>query len=158
MSSGKRFEDLLVKDARDFINTMPPMVRKGASLRQVVDCMLVRPLSRTVYVIDVDGNLAGVVTSDTILKHVGYRVGVRGDGARAFIGLLRNALKDEAGQVMQAVRPVREGSTLKEALFVMLDHGITEVPVVDDDYKLLGELMGLELISAAKDLLPGPDP
>ena len=37
----------------------------------------------------------------------------------------------------------------------MLEGGLTDVPVVDDDYKLVGELVGLGLFEAIGDLSPG---
>lgn len=152
MFSGKPFSALKVADAHDLINSRPPTVQKGASLRKAIDALLAHPLSRAVYVIDAEGNLAGVVTVETLLKHVGYRAGVRENSAKAYIALLRDSLKDGVEQVMRKAKAVTEETPLKEVLFIMLDEHVNDVPVVDDSYKLVGELIGLEMITAAKDL------
>ena len=154
MLTGKRFEELRVADVHDSISKRPPTVQKSATVGDAIDAMLTNPLSRKVYVIDVEGNLVGVVTSETVLKLVGYRVGVRENSARAFLGLLRDTLKEGVEQVMQKAKAVKESSPLKEALYLMLENRLTDVPVVDDDHKLMGELISLELFEAVKDLFP----
>lgn len=152
MLSGKPFSSLKVADAHELINSKPPAVLKNATLREAIEALLANPLSRNVYVIDTEGNLAGAVTVETLLKHVGYRAGVRENSAKAFIALLRDSLKEQVEEVMKRTKPVTMDTPLKEALYIMLDEHMTDLPIVDQDYKLIGELIGLEMITAAKHL------
>lgn len=145
MLSGERLEQLRVGDFDQLIYKMPPAVQKSAILGQVIEVMLASPRSRKVYVIDVEGNLVGVVTSESIMKLVTHRAGMRENSAKPFVELIRQVLREGVEQAMEKPRPIKPSTPLMVALSLMHDHHLTEVPVVDDDYKLIGELVGLEL-------------
>jgi len=53
---------------------------------------------------------------------------------------------------MEKVRPVKRVTSLKDALELMVEDHVNDLPVVDDDYKLIGELRTLELFQAALEL------
>lgn len=144
--SGERLEQLRVGDFDQLIFQMPPAVQKSAVLGQVIEVMLARPRSRKVYVIDVEGNLVGVVTSESIMELVAHRAGIRENSAKPFLELKKQVLREGVEQAMEKPRPIKPSTPLLVALSLMHDHHLTEVPVVDDDYKLIGELIGLELL------------
>ena len=52
---------------------------------------------------------------------------------------------------------VKPKNKLTEALFRMLDEHMNDIPVVDDNMKLLGELNSMELFAQAKDLFDAGD-
>jgi len=145
MSSGERLEQLRVGDFDQLISKMPPAVQKSAILGQVIEVMLASPRSGKVYVIDVEGNLVGVVTSESIMKLVVHRAGIRENNAKPFIELIRQVLREGVEQAMEKAQPVKPSTPLMVALSLMHDHHLTDIPVVDDDHKLIGELVGLEL-------------
>jgi CBS-domain-containing membrane protein len=152
MFQGKRFEDLKVEDVDRLVNASPANVQKGARIHEVLGAMLDHPASRKVYVIDVEGNLAGVIKTETLLKLIGYRVGVRENTALSFLKMLKDMQKESAESVMEKVRPVKRMTPLKDAVELMVEDRVNDLPVVDDDYKLIGELTTLELFQAAHDL------
>jgi len=152
MFQGKRFEDLKVEDVAELVNASPAMVQKGASIHDALASMIEHSASRKVYVIDVEGNLAGVIKTETLLKLIGYRVGVRENTGLSFVRMLKDIQKESAESVMDKVRPVKRLTPLKEALNLMVEDRVNDIPVVDDDYKLIGELVTLELFHAALDL------
>lgn len=145
MLSGDRLEQLRVGDFDQLISQMPPAVQKSAVLGQVIEVMLASPRSRKVYVIDVEGNLVGAVTSESVMKLVVHRAGIGENSAKPFIELIGQVLREGVEQAMEKAHPVKPSTPLMVALSLMHDHHLTEVPVVDDDYKLIGELVGLEL-------------
>ena len=148
MLSGERLEQLRVGDFDQLISQMPPAVQKSAVLGQVIEVMLARPRSRKVYVIDVEGNLVGAVGSESIIKLVAHRAGIRENSAKPFIELIRQVLREGVEQAMEKAQPVKPSTPLMVALSVLHDQHLTEVPVVDDDHKLIGELVGLELFGS----------
>lgn len=151
MFQGKRFEDLKVEDVYQLVSTSPSKVQKNARTHEVLSAMLEHPTSRKVYVIDVEGNLAGVIRTETLLKLIGFRVG-RQNPALSFVHMLKDLQKESAESVMEKARPVKRGTSLKDALDLMVEDHVDDLPVVDDDYKLIGELMTLELLQAALEL------
>lgn len=146
------FIDTRVGDVAGLIVKEPMHVQKSAKIRDAIELMLKNPASRKVYVIDTDGNLAGAITTETILRLIGYRVGVEENRGLEFYRFLRDTLKEEVEQVMANVRPVKKETKLTEALRLMLDLHVNDLPVVDDDYKLIGELSSLELFAIGREL------
>jgi len=152
MFQGKRFEDLKVEDVYQLVSASPAKLQKNARIHEVLSAMLGHPTSRKVYVIDVEGNLAGVIRTETLLKLIGFREGVRQNTAPSFVHMLKDLQKESAESVMEKVRPVKRVTSLKDALELMVEDHVNDLPVVDDDYKLIGELRTLELFQAALEL------
>ena len=46
-------------------------MQKSTTIQEATDAMIASPLSRKVWVIDVEADLVGVVTSEALLKMVG---------------------------------------------------------------------------------------
>ncbi len=152
MNQGKSFSDTTVGDVAGLVSKEPTQVQKNAKIRDAIDLMLKNPVSRKVYVIDVDGNLVGAVTTETILKLIGYRVGVQENLDIEFYRFLRDTLKENVEEVVAKVKPIKKETKLTEALRLMIELHVNDLPVVDDDYKLIGELSSLELFAKGREL------
>jgi CBS-domain-containing membrane protein len=152
----KKFTELLVEEVSDSLIKQPSTITKGASIRDVIDTMLEDPVTRKVYVVDDEGKLVGMVTTATLLRLIGYRVGVR-TGTLSFYKFLRDTLKEEVSSVMESPVYVKPKNKLTEALLRMLDEHMNDIPVVDENMKLLGELNSMELFAQAKDLFDAGD-
>lgn len=152
----KKFTELLVEEVSDSLIKEPSIISKEASIRDVIDTMLKDPVTRKVYVVDDEGKLVGMVTTATLLRLIGYRVGIR-TGTLSFYKFLRDTLKEEVKSVMESPVYVKPRNKLTEALFKMLEEHMNDIPVVDDNMKLLGELNSMELFTQAKDLFDAGD-
>jgi CBS domain-containing protein len=148
MISGKRLDDLRVMDLEQIISKMPPTVQKSAELGQALDAMLASPFSRKAYVIDVEGNLVGVVTARSIIRLMLGRARGGDDKAKPFADLAKDVLKEGVERAMQMPAPIMTSTSLAEALSLLQENHLSSVPVVDEDYKLVGELVALELLKA----------
>ncbi len=149
---GKAFADLRVADVENLVVSGPAKVQKSARIGEIIDKMLACPACRTVYVIDVEGNLVGAVTQEKVLELIGFRVGVRENSSIGFFHLLRDTLKESAEQIVVKSKAVKRETKLSEALRLMVENRVTELPIVDDDYKLIGELNSLEMFAKGKAL------
>jgi len=149
---GKAFAELRVSDVQDLFVAEPAKVQKSAKISEVIERMLACPVCSTVYVIDVEGNLVGAVTQTKILELIGFRVGVRENSSVGFMHLLRDTLKENAEQIVIKTKTVKRDTKLSDALRIMIENRITELPIVDDDHKLIGELNSLELFAKGKAL------
>jgi len=152
MNPGKSFSDTKVGDVAGLVVKVPMKVQKSAKIRDAIELMLKNPVSRKVYVIDVEGNLVGAVTTEKILKLIGYRVGVQENRSMEFYRFLRDTLKENVEEAVVLVKAVKKDTKLTEALRIMIEYHVNDLPVVDDDYKLIGELSSLELFAKGKEL------
>lgn len=152
MELGKSFHDTLVGDVYDIIIAEPSVVREGTGIKDAIDAMLRNPLTHRVYVVDNEGRLKGVVTTGALLNLLGYKVGVRGMSALSFYRFMRDALGNNVGAVRQSITPVKRETRVVDALNLMIKNQWDALPVVDDDNRLVGELVSLELFVKGKEL------
>ncbi len=149
---------MLVDDVFEKFVLKPSQVGKGATIGMVIDQMLANPLSRKVYVTDAEGKYVGTVSTETVLRLMGYRLGVREYGGASFIRFLLDTLKESADDVMVKGRTVTREMKLSAALKMMIDDHLNDLPVVDSDGRLVGELASLELFLAGKKVFETKDP
>ncbi|MGD1060435.1 MAG: CBS domain-containing protein [Methanomassiliicoccales archaeon] len=127
-------------DVTGLVVKEPTQVRKSAKTRDATELMLQNSVSRKVYVVDVEGTLVGAVTNETILKLIVCWVGAQENRGIEFDRVLRDTLKEDVEQVVAKVKAVKRETKLTEALRIMIELHVNDLPVVDDDYKLIGEL------------------
>jgi len=154
----KRFEDVLVADVYDKLVLKPSQVKKDGTIGEVIDQMLSNPLSRKVYVTDEEGKYEGTVSTETVLRLMGYRLGVRESGSISFYRFLRDTLKENVDTVMVKGRTVNKDVKLAEAMKIMIEDHLNDLPVIDAEGKLVGELVSLELFMVGKKVFEAKDP
>lgn len=154
----KRFSELLVSDISEKIVLKASQVPQDAKIRDVIERMIANPLSRKVYVVDGGGKYLGTVNTETILRLLGYRVGVRSEGGLSLIRFLRDAFKEDVSRIMVKGQTVKLTSKLTDALEIMLREHLNDLPVVDEEGRLVGELVSLELFLEGRTLFEGEPP
>ncbi len=152
MQTERTFRDTLVGDVYELIVKRPSTIARGAKISTVIEGMLDNPVSRKVYVIDDEGRLLGMVNTETILRLMGYRVGIREAGTLSFYRFLRDVLKDDVSTLMTSTRSVTREHRLVEALEIMVHDHVNDLPVVDPEGRIIGELVSLELFVKGKGL------
>ena len=105
-------------------------------------------------VVDRDGKLKGIITPREVLKTVEVREfeTVRYpffEGAE-ILGLLTSKY---AKDMMSAPISVREDDEVEKAINIMLDYGFYEVPVVDEEGRVLGEINYFNIIISSIEYL-----
>jgi CBS domain-containing protein len=106
--------------------------------------------SKIACVIDKEGKLKGLLTPRDVLEEleVSKFGGVRG---RFFAGpeVLHLLTSKYARDIMSAPVSVHVNDGIEEAINTMLDHGFYELPVVDDEMKVIGEISYFDIILSA---------
>jgi CBS domain-containing protein len=148
----KSFSDLLVEDVYELVVKNPSALPSGSKLRQVFDEFLNNPVSRKVYILNDDGKLLGAVNTETLLRLLGYRVGVREFANWSLWRLMRDMLKEGVEGVLIKVPTLKRSDKLTKALQIMVEDHLTDLPVVDDDGKLIGELNSFEIFTKGREL------
>ena len=129
------------------ISTKPTIVSKNVDIKDIVKMLLKDPITRSVYVVD-KGKIVGIITVLHLLKVSGYK----------FFGIFpkpENILKDlevmtakKAEEVMMKPVWVTPETSISDALKIMIDNNIQELPVVDQSGKIIGDLNSLEILNA----------
>ncbi|MBI0584545.1 MAG: CBS domain-containing protein [Methanomassiliicoccus sp.] len=150
--SEKKFSEALVSDVYEIMVKRPAVVTGDASIGDVIEGMLNNPVSRKVYVVDGQGALVGMVNTDTVLRLIGYRTGVRELGAMSFMRFLRDMFKEKVSDLTAPTRSVTRDDKLTAALDIMIHDHVNDLPVVDAEGKLIGEMVSLHLFIKGKEL------
>jgi CBS domain-containing protein len=142
--------DVKVKDVYETMVGKPAVVREDALLKDAVDAMTVNHISRKVYVVDADEKLLGMISMEAMLKKVGYLVGVREKGVVSFFKFVTGILEDTVTEFMEKPVTVTNDNLVLDAMKKMVDHHLNDLPVIDDEGRIIGELNSLEILEEAK--------
>lgn len=149
----KDLMDLKVGDVFDILTGEPAVVEEDALLKDAVEAITQHLTSHKVYVVDSEGMLKGVITIETLLRQVGYIVGVRKKGMVSFFGFLSGILKENVTEFMDEPVSVTKNDRVLDAMQLMVEHHLNDLPIVDDEEKLIGELHSIEILKHSKDKL-----
>ncbi len=150
MPDYKSLKDLLVEDIYQLVMGIPATASGDARLEEVVEALRERAHSKKVYIVDEGRHLLGTVTLEAVLRQVGYIYYVRRPGVVSFFNFLRDVLKDNVADFMvkDPVRVTKKDRVL-DALGLMVTHHLNDLPVVDENNVLIGELNGVEILMRA---------
>lgn len=137
-------ESVKIMDIRMLVNPYPVFVEKNASADDIAKMMIANPRLKSVYVVDNKLKLVGRITLKKLIRH-------------EFVNLLPvtfeyfNALDfigdKTAESLMVSPAYVKDNDTLKTAFVKMYENEFDELPVVDNDLRLIGEIDLLELLT-----------
>jgi CBS domain-containing protein len=144
--------DVKIGDVYEIMVGKPALVYDDALLEDAVEAMTVNHVSRKVYVIDSEGKLLGMISIETLLKKVGYLVGVRETGVISFLKFVTGIFKEKVTEFMQNPITVTNEHKVLDALQKMVEYHLNDLPVIDEEGKIIGELNSLEILEEAKKL------
>jgi len=137
-------ESIKIKDMRMLVTPYSGFVDKKALLDDIAKMMIANPSLKSVYVVDEEQKLQGRVTLKNLIKHEFMNLipnSFEYFNALEFIG------KKTAEELMSASFYVKDGDTLKTAFLKMFENELEELPVVDDNMCLIGNIDLLELLT-----------
>jgi CBS domain-containing protein len=144
----KPISEELVKDAQYLIVCDPAKVKLGSKVFAAVEEVLRDPRTETVYVVDDNDKLKGIISVRDLLKVSSVQI-----GSQKRIKLLNffkymNILYSETVEdIMQKPVTVRNETKLLDALLLMEKNDMSDLPVIDSNNVIIGELNGLELLT-----------
>ncbi|MEA1993202.1 MAG: CBS domain-containing protein [Euryarchaeota archaeon] len=130
--------------------TTPSVIEEGASPREVVTGILANPKTRALYVIDDDKKLAGIIVLKNILKSA-FLESIP-EPYLSFSALMH--IKPGAKTAKNLMIPpvyAKEEDIIKDAFIRMTTNDLEEIPVVDDNLKVIGDLNMLEILNFWKE-------
>ncbi len=134
------------------IVSKPAIVREQATLRDAVDAILDSGLTRKAYVVDKEGVLRGTITIETIMRHVGYRLGTRRVGVLSWFRFVREMATDRVDEFMAKPASVTKDTGIVEIVRRVVEDHLNDFPVVDESNRLLGEVNTFSLLKLTRDV------
>ena len=91
-------------------------------LKDAIEAMTLNMVSRKVYVIDREGKLLGMITTETLMRQVGYKVGVREAGVISFFKFVTGIFKENVTEFMETPVTVSNKHKVLDALKKMVEY------------------------------------
>jgi len=142
-----------VKDAYRLIVSDPIVVSRGMGLHDVVDRVLADPRTRSAYVIDDKNRLVGMIGLTQMLAAVQGSLSLFEKGRQKPVTKKRAPLPFSVEEYMVKPVTVTEDDRLLSALDKMMRHGLEDLPVVDENDALVGELNGFEILLLGSEVM-----
>jgi CBS-domain-containing membrane protein len=137
-------EEVKIKDMRMLVTPYPAFVEKKASADDIAKMFIANPCLKSVYVIDDKLELVGRVTLKKLIKHEFMDLLPR---SFEYFNSLEFIGDKTAEDLMIPSDYVRDNDTLKTAFVKMYEDEIDELPVVDKDLHLIGNIDLIELLT-----------
>jgi len=137
-------ESVKIKDMRMLVTSYSGFVNKQASLDDIAKMFIADPGLKSIYVVDDEQKLVGRITLKKLIKHEFMNLipsSFEYFDALEFIG------DKSAQELMIPPYYVKDNDTLKTAFVKMYENNLEELPVVDDDIHLIGNIDLIELLT-----------
>lgn len=142
----QQLQYVTVKDAYNLFKTDACKVRKGEMVHKAIEALIAMPDAMTIYVVDDANKVVGYIPIMDMIRVTAARFSVRKSGVKAYFQYLSDVMDTNVDDMMRHTIVIREDDDLMKALKLMADYGLTDLPVVDKDGQLLGELNGVEML------------
>ena len=138
-----------VKDIYQLLTCEAKTVNETASKQEVIKVMTSgSPLARSVYVVDNEGKLKGTIALGDVIKGIAVQKGLT-PGSNDFKSIFKLFQYSPYGAARDMMRPpvyATMNMKLQEALEIMIDSRLNELPVINDEGKVIGDLNAFELL------------
>ncbi len=136
----------LVRDVRNLVTITPSTVHEEEPLLSVAEKIVSEPKTQSVYVVDDDGKLKGIIPVMELIQYLYFS-----DIPQEYILYRFPVILSSQARARDIMLPpvyVRDEDKLSEALIHVFKNNLRELPVVDEDMHVIGDLNILELIIA----------
>jgi CBS domain-containing protein len=131
-----------------------PVVPKGATVSEIIDAFAASDHSRILYVVDDEGSFRGVLSLGNMIRHVFFHYHDPSIDSRSLVSMV---VSETAGDFMQKEPMVTMLSDDVEAVLQrMIDHNVKEIPILDDEKRVVADLTIVDLLKHYK-CIKGPD-
>ena len=133
----------------------PPVVSKQATVSKIIDAFAVSDHSRVLYVVDDEWRFIGVLSLGNMIRHVFFHYHDPSSiDSRSIISMV---VSETAGDFMQR-EPIFAiySEDVEDILQRMIDHNVKEIPILDDEKRVVADLTIVDLLKYYKSV-KGPD-
>ena len=159
MAAKQQNRRLRVRDVFSIDRSLALVVDEDTPLKEVIRKFAERADLRGIFVVDGNRRLAGVITRGDLLAWARLAFGPRGPESRFSWDRLRRLTEattaKEACSRYCHLSAVRPDDPLETALIHMISYELIDVPVVDKEGRILGDIRLTEILAKALELGPG---
>ncbi|MDD2807654.1 MAG: CBS domain-containing protein [Patescibacteria group bacterium] len=144
---------------KDFMSTRQISIKKTATLKEAVAVMITEKTNGLV-VTNGENNIAGIISSWDIVKHVVPDYLENEDhlssfeAEAVFTSRVNEVANDSIENFMtKNVHTAHPSDTLMEAAAILAEHGIRQLPVIDENKKYIGYINRTDIKRAIGDIL-----
>jgi CBS domain-containing protein len=131
-----------VRECYQDITTGVDIVRPDATIEEIIESLSRDHASRSVFVVDPKKGLVGIIRVREIIKCLGARY----EDNLGF-GSALEFMADKASHLMGPSYKVKLDDSLEEALKIAVQAELYDIPVVDEEGKVVGNLDCMEIIT-----------
>jgi len=147
----KRIElgSMKVKEVQNLLVESPSLINEDATIEQVFEKINEDPRTRHVYVVDDKNKLIGSVRMNTVVKYLFPMTAIVGEVDDVLSDRFLSFGAKTAKSIMDK-KPsfVKEDSTLADMSKILMHEKINELPVLDDERCVIGQINVYEVIKA----------
>lgn len=145
-----------VKEFRKDIVSKAVLVSSEMKIEEIADLFIENSRLRTLFVVDKENHYLGYITAlmlnDAVLLELAGSSSLDESEYQTFYGMIE--AKETAEQIMeQEPVGVSDEQSMQEAMQLMKNQELSELPVLDEDNKVVGELHVLEVLKYWKTTL-----
>jgi len=131
-----------------------PVVPKRATVSEIIDAFAASDHSRILYVVDDELRFIGVLSLGNMIRHVFFHYHDPSIDSRSLISMV---VSETAGDFMQR-EPIFaiHSEDIEDVLQRMIDHNVKEIPILDDEKRVIADLTIVDLLEYYKSV-KGPD-
>ncbi len=139
-------KNLKVKEVYHYLTKTAPVLKSGSSIKEVISLLLRDPFSRSVYIIDDNEFLVGIISTLQLMKLTHLLKGHKTMQKNDIYNAVKISKARVAGDIMHPPVYVYETDIVFDILDKMIHEDFQELPVVNKDKKVIGDLNCLEII------------
>jgi len=142
--------NLLVKNVFDIAKTLSIIVDEEEELCKIIKQYTENPNLRGIFVVDKERRLKGIVTRNDLLQWAKFRIGAFSSNDTLIVDKInRYVYSTTAKDIIHrdsSETYVKPEDTLTSALEMMLNEDILAIPVVDEEKRIIGDLILSEVL------------
>jgi len=126
-----------------------PVVLRRATVSEIIDAFAASDHSRNLYVVDDEYRFKGVLSLGNMIRHVFFHYHDPSINSRSLVSMV---VSETAGDFMQRESIFAIYSEdVEDVLQRMIDHNVKEIPILDDDKRVVADLTIVDLLKYYKE-------
>ena len=127
-----------------------PVVPRRATVSEIIDAFAASDHSRILYVVDDECRFIGVLSLGNMIRHVFFHYHDPSIDSRSLVSM---SVSETAGDFMQR-EPMFAmlSDKVEDILQRMIDHNVKEIPILDDERRVVADVTIVDLLKHYKDV------
>ena len=125
-----------------------PVVPKRATVSEIIDAFAASDHSRILYVVDDEWRFIGVLSLGNMIRHVFFHYHDPSIDSRSIVSMV---VSETASDFMQREPMFAiHSEDVEDVLQRMIDHNVKEIPILDDEKRVVADLTIVDLLKYYK--------